>query len=199
MRRESTNDPIKVLARFAAGQWGVVTRAELIECGLSAEQVQRMVARGHLHLLHRGVYAVGHRNVTTEGRFLAAVKACGPEAVLSHYCAACHRGWLKYNGRPIDVMVDTGASMVALTYEDAERAGLSLKPSDFTGRVSTANGTAAVAPVMLDRVSIGHVQVRNVRAAVCERGKLEKTLLGMSFLSRLDRVDIKQGRLTLIE
>jgi aspartyl protease family protein len=103
------------------------------------------------------------------------------------------------NGRPIDVMVDTGASMVALTYEDAERAGLSLKPSDFTGRVSTANGTAAVAPVMLDRVSIGHVQVRNVRAAVCERGKLEKTLLGMSFLSRLDRVDIKQGRLTLIE
>lgn len=103
------------------------------------------------------------------------------------------------NGRLLDVMVDTGASMVALTYEDAERAGLSLKPSDFTGRVSTANGTAAVAPVTLDRVSIGHVQVRNVRAAVCERGKLEKTLLGMSFLSKLERVDINQGRLTLIE
>ena len=66
-----------------------------------------MVARGHLHLLHRGVYAVGHRNVTTEGRFLAAVKACGPDAVLSHYCAACHRGWLRYNGRPIDVTAPT--------------------------------------------------------------------------------------------
>lgn len=103
------------------------------------------------------------------------------------------------NGRPLDVMVDTGATMVALTYEDAERAGLRLRPADFTGRVSTANGIAAVAPVTLDRVTIGRITVRNVRAAVCERGRLEKTLLGMSFLSRLDRVDIQQGRLTLIE
>lgn len=103
------------------------------------------------------------------------------------------------NGRPIDVMVDTGASMVALTYEDAERAGLRLKPSDFTSQVSTANGVAAVAPVMLDRVSIGRITVRDVRAAVCERGRLEKTLLGMSFLSRLERVGISQGRLMLVE
>ncbi len=43
---------------------------------------------------------MGHRNVTTEGRFLAAVKACGEFAVLSHYAAACLRGWLKYDGRP---------------------------------------------------------------------------------------------------
>jgi aspartyl protease family protein len=103
------------------------------------------------------------------------------------------------NGRTLDVMVDTGASMVALTFEDAERAGLRLKPSDFTARVNTANGPAAVAPVMLDRVSIGGIEVRDVRAAVCERGRLDKTLLGMSFLSRLERVDISQGRLTLIE
>jgi aspartyl protease family protein len=103
------------------------------------------------------------------------------------------------NGRPIDVMVDTGASMVALTYEDAERAGLRLHPADFTSQVSTANGVAAVAPVMLDRVSIGRITVRNVRAAVCERGRLEKTLLGMSFLSRLDGVGISQGRLVLRE
>lgn len=103
------------------------------------------------------------------------------------------------NGRPIDVMVDTGASMVALTYEDAERAGLRLRPSDFTTRVSTANGYAAVASVTLDRVSIGRIQVRNVPAAVAERGRLEKTLLGMSFLSRLTRVDIGSGRLKLVE
>jgi hypothetical protein len=102
-----TDDPVRALAKFAAGQWGVVSRAELIALGLSAKQVKVLVRRGHLHLLHRGVYAVGHRNVTTEGRFLAAVKACGPEAVLSHYCAACHRGWVKCNGRPIDVTAPT--------------------------------------------------------------------------------------------
>jgi aspartyl protease family protein len=103
------------------------------------------------------------------------------------------------NGRPIDVMVDTGASMVALTYEDGERAGLSLRPADFTSRVSTANGVAAVAIATLDRVTIGRITVRGVRAAICERGKLEKTLLGMSFLSRLERVDINRGRLTMVE
>lgn len=102
-----TNDPRRVLAKFAAGQWGVVSRAELEACGLSAAQVRTLVARGHLHLLHRGVYAVGHRNVTTEGRFLAAVKACGTDAVLSHYAAACFRGWLKFDGRPIDVTAPT--------------------------------------------------------------------------------------------
>ena len=103
------------------------------------------------------------------------------------------------NGRPLDVMVDTGASMVALTYEDAERAGLRLRQSDFTARVSTANGYAAVAPVTLDRVSIGRITVRNVRAAVSEPGRLDKTLLGMSFLQRLERVDIASGRLRLVE
>jgi aspartyl protease family protein len=103
------------------------------------------------------------------------------------------------NGRAISVLVDTGATMVALTYEDAERAGFRLRSSDFTQRVSTANGFAAVAPVTLERVSIGHITVRNVRAAVAERGRLEKTLLGMSFLSRLDRVDISNGRLLLVE
>jgi hypothetical protein len=107
IRYESTTDPVRVLARFAAGQYGVVSRDELVACGLSAQQVQRMVARGHLHLLHRGVYAVGHRHVTTEGHFLAAVKACGPGAVLSHFGAACHHGWLRYDGRRIDVTAPT--------------------------------------------------------------------------------------------
>lgn len=103
------------------------------------------------------------------------------------------------NGRPLDVLVDTGASMVALTYEDSERLGLRLKPSDFTARVQTANGTVSVAPVELDRVSIGRITVRNVRGVVSERGRLAKTLLGMSFLGELQRVDISQGRLLLIE
>ena len=87
------------------------------------------------------------------------------------------------NGRRIEVMVDTGASLVALTFEDASRAGIYVRDSDFTQRVRTANGIARVAPVTLDRVSIGDITVRNVPASVSERGKLGTTLLGMSFLS----------------
>jgi aspartyl protease family protein len=103
------------------------------------------------------------------------------------------------NGRTIDVMVDTGASMIALTYEDAERAGLLLNSSDFTQAVTTANGVARVAPVTLDRVSIGDITVHNVPAAVAERGRLKTSLLGMTFLSRLSRFDMRSGILVLQE
>ena len=101
------------------------------------------------------------------------------------------------NGRSVHTMVDTGATMVVLTYEDAETAGIYLKDSDFTHTASTANGKSRIAPVSLDRISIGDITVRNVTAAVAERGRLQTTLLGMSFLSRLDRVDMRQGKLLL--
>lgn len=103
------------------------------------------------------------------------------------------------NGRPVEVMVDTGASIVAMSYEDAERAGIYVRDSDFTGRVSTANGVSRVAPVVLDRVSIGDITVRNVRAAIAEPGRLGTTLLGMSFLGRLQRADMRSGVLVLQE
>jgi aspartyl protease family protein len=101
------------------------------------------------------------------------------------------------NGRSIPVLVDTGATLVSLTYEDAERAGLYLKPSDFTRGVTTANGIARVAPVTLESVSIGDITVRNVKGTVSERGRLATTLLGMSFLGRLERVDMRAGVLLL--
>jgi aspartyl protease family protein len=100
------------------------------------------------------------------------------------------------NGRSVDVMVDTGATLVALTYEDAERAGLYLKPADFTHSVSTANGVAKVAPIEINSISIGSITVRNVRGAVAERGKLHRTLLGMTFLSKLT-VEMKKNVLVL--
>lgn len=103
------------------------------------------------------------------------------------------------NGRPVDVMVDSGASIVALTFEDAERAGLYVRDGDYTQRVNTANGLARIAPVVLDRVSIGNITVRDVPAAVSEPGKLTTSLLGMSFLRRLQRVDMRGGILVLQE
>jgi aspartyl protease family protein len=101
------------------------------------------------------------------------------------------------NGRRIEVMVDTGATLVALTYEDAERAGLYLNQGDFNRAVSTANGVARYAPVKLDRISIGDITVRDVPAAVAEPGRLKTSLLGMSFLSRLSRFDMRSGLLVL--
>ena len=101
------------------------------------------------------------------------------------------------NGRSIGVMVDTGATMVALTYEDAERSGIFLRPSDFTGTATTANGVSKIAPVKIGQITIGGITVRDVDGAVAERGKMRGTLLGMSFLSRLSRVDMRARSLVL--
>jgi aspartyl protease family protein len=110
-----------------------------------------------------------------------------------------YRAQAEINGRPVEVLVDSGASLVVLAYEDAERAGVRPRAEDYTQRVSTANGMARVAPMLLDRVSIGDVSVRNVEAAIGEPGKLGQSLLGMTFLGRLQRVDMRSGVLLLQE
>lgn len=101
------------------------------------------------------------------------------------------------NGRAVEIMVDTGATFVALSHEDAEHAGIYLKPQDFTHTVGTANGRARVAPVSLARVAIGDIVVRNVDALVSEPGKLQTSLLGMSFLRRLSSFEMRSGALFL--
>lgn len=111
-----------------------------------------------------------------------------------HYQASA-----EINGRDVSALVDTGASMVVLTYEDAERAGIYLKPSDFTATSRTANGTARNAPVMLDEVCIESICVRDVRAAVAEPGRLHVSLLGMTYLGRLGRFEMRDGTLVLEE
>jgi aspartyl protease family protein len=103
------------------------------------------------------------------------------------------------NGRAVQAMVDTGASIVALTYDDARNAGIHIRDGDYTHRVSTANGIARVAMVILDSVAIDDIVVRDVRAAVAEPGKLTKTLLGMSFLGQLRRAEMSRGVLVLEE
>ena len=96
------------------------------------------------------------------------------------------------NDRPATVMADTGATIVVLTYEDAARLGLSPQSLDFSSMAQTANGVARMAPVMLDRVRIDDITLRDVQAAVAEKGALATNLLGMSFLGRL-RSFAKQG------
>jgi putative AbiEi antitoxin of type IV toxin-antitoxin system/uncharacterized protein DUF559 len=78
----------RLLWSLSARQHGVVTRRQLLEHGLSADAIRHRLAEGRLHPLLRGVYAVGRPQVSREGRWLAAVLACGTGAVLSHSSAA---------------------------------------------------------------------------------------------------------------
>jgi predicted transcriptional regulator of viral defense system len=105
MRDESDNRPDVKVARLAATEWSVLSLEELRRCGLSKGMVARRVGRGQLHRLHHGVYAVGHPNVPLEGTFLAAVKACGAGAVLSHFSAAALWEMVEWDGRYLEVTV----------------------------------------------------------------------------------------------
>jgi len=78
----------QLIASLADRQQGVVAHRQLIALGLSASAIHRRVKAGRLHIIHRGVYAVGRRKLTVRGRWMAAVLACGPDAVLSHRDAA---------------------------------------------------------------------------------------------------------------
>jgi len=101
------------------------------------------------------------------------------------------------NGSNTKVLVDTGASSVALTDEDAHDAGIYPDASDYTVRIQTANGIGKAAPVIIDAITIGDITVHNVRALVNEPGTLHVTLLGMTFLNKLRGVDINSGKMTL--
>jgi aspartyl protease family protein len=112
-----------------------------------------------------------------------------------------HRGHFQVeasiNGRRIDMMVDTGASVIALTRRDAQRIGVNPAPRDFTAEVRTANGTVRAAPARLDAVEISGIIVRDVTALVIPDEALGENLLGLSFLSRLRRYEYSDGRLVL--
>ena len=101
------------------------------------------------------------------------------------------------NNTPVAAMIDTGASAVAMSHEDAERVGIHTFTLSYTIPVSTANGVVRAAPVTLRRVEVGGVLVHDVRAWVMPKGAMRGTLLGMSFLSRLSGFSVNNGTLEL--
>jgi aspartyl protease family protein len=95
------------------------------------------------------------------------------------------------------MVLDTGASSVVLTQDDARAAGLPLEVLNYTVGIDTANGRTRAAPVTLDRVAIGGLEERSVDALVVQPGQLRTSLLGMSFLNRLQSWQVNGDRLML--
>src|SRR5215217_3154995 len=100
MRGQTRADPSDwTIAELARRQHGVLSRGQLKALGFGEDAIDGRVRRGRLHQLHRGVYAVGHLNLTRNARFMAAVLACGDEAALSHFTAAVMWGMLSDEGK----------------------------------------------------------------------------------------------------
>lgn len=98
---------------------------------------------------------------------------------------------------PIDMLVDTGASTVVLTYEDAEKVGIDVAYLSFQTPVETANGMTFFARVVLDSVKVGNIKQDAVRAAIAQQGNLQQSLLGNSFLDRLSSYEFTGSQLVL--
>jgi very-short-patch-repair endonuclease/predicted transcriptional regulator of viral defense system len=112
IRNSVDNRADQAVAKLAARRWGVLSIRELRACGLTNDAVKRRVDKGTLHRLYRGVYSVGHPNPPLEGRFLAAVEACGERAVLSHLSAAALHGFVRWDGRYPEVAVEGSTTCV---------------------------------------------------------------------------------------
>ena len=101
------------------------------------------------------------------------------------------------NGADLRLLVDTGASMVLIPYEDAARLGHHPDRLDFSLPVKTANGQSMVAAIVLDELRVGDIVAQQVPAAVAQPGRVANGLLGMSFLDRLTSVTFRGDRLIL--
>ncbi|SEW06926.1 aspartyl protease family protein [Cognatiyoonia koreensis] len=103
---------------------------------------------------------------------------------------------LDVNGVPIDFLVDTGASQVVLTQDDARRVGLEPESLNYSGQASTANGIVRTAPVTLQSVALEGIIDRNLPAVVND-GQMDGSLLGMSYLESFRSIEIRDNALVL--
>jgi aspartyl protease family protein len=169
--------------------WTYGVQAIAVSGGILVALIVTYASRDELQtVLDRAIgdIAVGRTIVTPEGETVAARRTDGSFMV---------RG--EVNGRETRFIFDTGASTVVLRAENAAALGFTPDSLDYSIPVSTANGSAMAAPVVIDRLTIGAITERNVRALIARSGVLHANLLGMSFLERLGSYEVRGNRLIL--
>jgi aspartyl protease family protein len=153
-----------------------------------------------VYLYRQEALGVGNRLLAglVPGRAVVVTTSEGGQEIILHKLLNGHfKADVAVNGQTVEMLVDTGASMVALSREDAERIGIDLSRLTYSMTIMTANGRGRAAPVTLDQVAIGPIIRNNVAASVAEDGRLDQSLLGMSFLSTLGFLQMQTDELRL--
>lgn len=104
---------------------------------------------------------------------------------------------LDVNGTPVRFVVDTGASHISLSYQDAEAAGLDPAGLNYDRIFKTAGGVSRKAMINLDRISLESIQIFNISASVSQRGHMDVSLLGMNFLNKLSGFNVENREMIL--
>lgn len=135
----------------------------------------------------RAELSPGHANSSSNGRSVEVARGNSGNFAVD----------TRINGAKVAMVLDTGASAVVLSYEAAKAAGLPLEVIAYTVNIDTANGRTRAAAVTLDRVAVGGLVERSVTALVAQPGQLKVSLLGMSFLNRLESWEVRGEKLMM--
>jgi aspartyl protease family protein len=169
--------------------WTYGVQAVAVSGGILIALLATYASRGELQtVIDRAIgdIAVGRTVVMPEGEVVAARRTDGSFLVKG-----------EVNGHETRFIFDTGASTVVLRAEDAAALGFKLDSLDYSIPVATANGGALAAPIVIDRLTVGVITERRVRALIARSGVLHANLLGMSFLERLGSYEVRGNRLIL--
>jgi aspartyl protease family protein len=162
---------LPALALFGAAALGMVALRETMTGGVNVKPALAESAETAIE---------APKNITAHQIRTASLRKEGD----GHFWATAY-----VNGMPVKFLVDTGASLVALNERDARRIGLNTDELEQNAEVRTAAGRVKAATAMIDSIEIDGVKIKNVQAVIIEKG-LENSLLGMSFLNRLDGWDV---------
>lgn len=142
------------------------------------------------------VYA--QRDVLEAQFFPATAQRTGPDSVtINRSLNGSFQLRIDVNGVTIPFLVDTGATDVVLSQQAARRVGIDVDRLVYSRSAMTANGRVGIAPVRLDTLSFSGIEDRNIPASV-NQGELGVSLLGMSYLKRFERIEIRGNQMLLI-
>ena len=147
-------------------------------------------------LIGVGVFGAAQLGLNGQNPY-AAVATAPMETTLNRAWDGHFRTIAKIDNADVGVLIDTGASLILLRYDDALRAGVDPDMLDFNIPLTTASGRSYVASYQFSQVRIGGVVVRNVEGAIAEEGALHTSLLGMSFIEQLTEAVIRKNAMIL--
>ncbi|UXN64385.1 TIGR02281 family clan AA aspartic protease [Phyllobacterium sp. A18/5-2] len=200
------NDDFARLAYM--GIWGIVLASALLGSGIPLSHFLRSIAIWIIIILalvagyqyRYELQDVGHR--ITAGLIPGSpISNSNGDGLVTVTLAKADNGHFEVrgevNGATVPFMIDTGASSIVLSADEARRAGFNPDKLSYRTPIMTANGMTTAANVTLDSIKIGAIERRNIRAMVTEDGRMAGSLLGMNFLNTLSGFSVRGDRLVL--
>lgn len=192
------------------GIWGIVLAAGLLGSGISlVDSVRQLMIWAIIIMALVAVYQYRYELQDIASRVTAglipasAISSLSEDGTLAVTLTKSSNGHFEVNGKAnekyVHFLIDTGASSIVLSYQDAQKIGINTENLNFTAPIMTANGSSKAAHIRLDTLQVGNIRRENVHALVTQPDMMRGSLLGMSFLETLHGFNVRGDRLILLD